>query len=155
MWMDDIEAWETRPLLACNRNTGGWHKLLQVIENLSSYTSWFICALLGMHAVERSYPRPLTGRLFNSLCLHALWYRDKDASGAIQDYGAVYQASMRPSVSVDTFVQPPPQNWGYRTNQGLSYAILKKLLLYCVTCYLSQNKSLCWYPYLVIYLLSR
>ena len=27
---------------------------------------------------------------------------------------------------------------------------IKKILLYCVTYYLSQNKSLCWYPYLVI-----
>ena len=31
-----------------------------------------------------------------------------------------------------------------------SHTLYKKILLYCVTCYLSQNKSLCWYPYLVI-----
>ena len=35
--MDDIEAWGKQPLLACSRNAGGWYKLLQIMENLSSY----------------------------------------------------------------------------------------------------------------------
>ena len=56
---------------------------LQIIENLSSYKSRFICDLLGMRAVERSYPRPLAGRLFHRLCLRGSYYRNKDASGAI------------------------------------------------------------------------
>ena len=88
-----------RPLLACSRNSGCWYKLLQIIENLSSHTNRFICDLLGMHAFERSYLRPLAGRLFYRLCLQGLCYRDKDASGASRDYGTVYQASMRPSAS--------------------------------------------------------
>ena len=36
-----------------------------------------------------------------------------------------------------------------------SYVISKTLLLYCVTCQLFQNKSLWWYPYLVISLLGH
>ena len=81
-----------RPLLAYSRNAGRWYELLQIIEKLSSHTSRFICNLLGMHAVERSYPRPLVGRLFYRLCLRGLSYRDKDTSGASREYGAVYQA---------------------------------------------------------------
>ena len=79
-----------------------------------------------------------------------LYYRDKIASAASRDYGAVYQASTRPSASVDTFVQPASQNQDYRTARRYSYAISKKLLLYCAICYLSHYKSLCRYPYLVI-----
>ena len=107
-----------RPLLAWCRNGDGWYKLLQIIENLSSYTKRFICDLLRMDAVERSYPRQLAGRLFYRLCLRSLCYRNKDASGASRDYGAVYQASTRPSTNVDTVVQPPSQNPGHRTNRG-------------------------------------
>ena len=118
MCMDDIEAWGKRPLLVCGRNTGGWYKLLQIIENLSSYTNQFICNLLGMRAVERSSPGPLAGRLFYRLCLRGLSSRDEDANGENRDYGAVYQASTRPSTGVDTFVQLPSQNQGYRTNRG-------------------------------------
>ena len=124
-----------------------YHK---IIENLPSYTNPCICDLLGMRAVERSYPKPLAGRQFYRPCPRGLCYRDKDASGWIRDYEAVYQASTWPSASVDTFVLSPLQNQDYRTNRGYSYAISKKLLLYCVTCYLSQNKSFCWNPYLVI-----
>ena len=69
-----------------------------------------------MHAVE-SYQAPLAGRLFYRLCLRGLSYRDKDASGASRDYGAVYQASKRPSAGLDTFVQPPSQYQGYRTKR--------------------------------------
>ena len=54
-------------------------------KNLSSQTSRFICDILGMCAVERSYPRPLIGRLFYRLCLRGLSYRDEDASGASRD----------------------------------------------------------------------
>ena len=79
-------------------------------ENLVSYICRFICDLLGMRAVEKSYPRPLAGIVFHLLCLRGLCYRDKDASGASRNYGAVYQASTRPSAGVDTFVQLPPQN---------------------------------------------
>ena len=71
MCIGDTEAWGIRPLLACSRNAGGWYNLLQTIENLSSYTSRFICDPLGMRAVERSYLRPLAGRLFYRLCLRA------------------------------------------------------------------------------------
>ena len=53
-WHQDIGK---RPLLACSRNAGGWYKLFQIIENLSSCTSRCICDLLGMRAVERTYPR--------------------------------------------------------------------------------------------------
>ena len=63
MRMDDIEAWGKRLLLVCSRNAGGWYKLLQIIENLPSHTSRFICDL-GVRAVERSYARPLADRLF-------------------------------------------------------------------------------------------
>ena len=41
-----------------------------------------------MRAVERSYPRPPSGRLFYRICLRGLPYRPKDASGASWDYGA-------------------------------------------------------------------
>ena len=58
-----------------------------------------------MRAVERGYLRPLAGRHFYRLCLRGLCYPDKDASGASRDFGAVNQASTRPSASVDTFVQ--------------------------------------------------
>ena len=74
-----------------------------------------------MRAVERGYPRPLADRQFYRLCLRGLYYRDKDASGASRDFGAVYQASTRPSAwvsapsVVDTFVQPESQNQDYRT----------------------------------------
>ena len=102
-----------RPLLACSRNAGGCCKLLQSIENLSSYTNRFICDLPGMRAVERSCPIPLAGRLFYRLCLRGLRYHDKDASGTSRDYGALYQASTR-----QTFVKPPPQNHGHRINRG-------------------------------------
>ena len=80
--MDHIEAWGKRMLLACSRDAGGWYKLLQIIENLSSYTSRFICDLLGMSAVKRSWPWPLAGRLFHCLCLRGTCYPEKDASGA-------------------------------------------------------------------------
>ena len=116
--MDDSEAWGKRPLLAWCRNGDGWYKLLQIIENLSSYTNRFHCDLLGMGAVERSYPRPLAGRLFYRLCLRSLCYRNKDASDASRDCGTVYQARSRPSANVDTFVQPRSQNPGHRTNRG-------------------------------------
>ena len=39
MCIDDIQAWGKRPLLTCSRNAGGWYKLLQIIEKLSSYVS--------------------------------------------------------------------------------------------------------------------
>ena len=74
----------------------------------------------------------------------------KDASGASQNYRAVYQSSTRPSASVDTFVQPPSQNQGYPTHRGQSEAISKTLLLYNVTSCLSLNKCSCWYHYMVI-----
>ena len=150
--MDNIEAWEKRPLLSCGKRSGGWYQLhvSQIIENLSSHRSRFFCDLLGMRAVEKSYPRLLAGRLFYLLCLPGITYRHKDAIGASCDYGAVYQASAWSSGGVDTFVQRPSQNQSYRTTRGKSYAISKKLRLYCVTCHLSHNKSLCWYHYLVI-----
>ena len=47
MCVDDIEAWEKRLVLACCRNAGGWYKLLQFIENLSSYTGRLICDTWG------------------------------------------------------------------------------------------------------------
>ena len=115
MCMDDIEAWGKRPLLVCSWNAGGWYKLLQIIENLSSYTNRLICDPLGMRAVERSYPRSLAGRLFYRLCLRGICYCDKDASGASRYYGAVYQASMQPSANVDSLVQT------FITESGLSY----------------------------------
>ena len=55
-------------------------------------TSRFICDLLGMRAVERSYPRQLTGRLFYRLCLHGLSCHNKESSGASRDYGVVRRA---------------------------------------------------------------
>ena len=117
MCVDGIKAWRKRPLLACSMNAGVWYKLLQIIENLSSYTSRLICVLLAMRAVERSNPRPLASRLFYRLCLRGLCYCHKDASGASRDYGIGYQASTRPSANVHTVVQPPSQNQGYRTNR--------------------------------------
>ena len=105
-YLCNVHGWHRdmgkRPLLTCSRNAGGWYKLLQMIENLSSYTNRFICDLLGMCTVERSYPRQLAGRLFYRLCLRGLRYHDKDASGASRDYRAVYQASTRQRASVDT-----------------------------------------------------
>ena len=115
MCKDDIEAWWKRPSLACSRNAGCWYKLLQIIENLSSYTNQFICDLLGMRAVERSYTRPLAGRLFYRLCLRGLCCRDKDVSSTSWDYGAVYQAK-----------HAAKREWGYfctasNTESGPSY----------------------------------
>ena len=52
--MDDIETWGKRLLLAWSKNAGRWYKLSQIIENLSSHTSRFICDLSGMREVERS-----------------------------------------------------------------------------------------------------
>ena len=109
-------------------NAGGSYKLLQINENLSSRTNRCISDLLGMRAVERSYPRPLVGKQFYRFCLRGLCYHDKDARGASRDYGAVYQGSTPPSTSVDTFAQPPSQNQGHRTARRQSYAIYKK---YC------------------------
>ena len=143
MCMDDIESWRKRPLLTCRRRAGGWYIALQIIHNLSSHTSGFICDLLGMHTVERSYPRPLAGRLF--YCLKLSWKRRKRGKSGLR-------ASTRPSASVDTFVQPPSQNQGHRTNIVICHTP-RKLQLYCVTYYLSQNKSLYWYPYLVKFLI--
>ena len=75
-----------RPLLVCSRNAGGWYKQLQIIGNVSSYTNRFICDLLGMRTFERSYPRPLAGRLFYRLCLRGSRCHDKDASGVRRAY---------------------------------------------------------------------
>ena len=127
---------------SCNRHI---HLMVTVmIAHLSSHTSRFTCGLLGMRVVERRCPRPLTDRLFYRLCLRSLNYRYKDESGTSWDFGAVYQASTRPSTGVNTFLQPPSQNQVYRTNRGKSYALSKKLLLHVhgVTCHLSQNNSL-------------
>ena len=90
-----------------------YYKLAEIC--LHAKIDAFVTDLLGMRAVERGYPRPLVGRQFYRLCLRGLCYRDKDASGASRDFGAVYQASTRPSAGVDTFVQPASQNQDYRT----------------------------------------
>ena len=50
----------------------------------------------------------------------------------------------------ETFGQPISWNQGFSTGRGMSYVTLKTLLLYCVNCQLLQNKSIRWYPYLVI-----
>ena len=106
-------------VLACSRDARDWCKLLQIIENLSSYKNRCICDFLGLRVVERSYPRPLAGRQFYCLCLRGLCYRDKDASSASRDYGAAYLASTRPTrTGVDTFVQAPSQNQGHRNDRG-------------------------------------
>ena len=75
--MDDIEGWGKRPLLACTKSAADWYKALHIIENLSSYAVRFICDLLWMCAVERSYPRPLAGRLFYRPRLRGLTYPPK------------------------------------------------------------------------------
>ena len=135
------------PLLACSRNVGGWCKLLQIIKNLSSYTSRFICDFPGMLALERNYPRQLTGRLFYRLCLHGLSYRDKESNGASQNYGVVYQASTRPSAKGNTFVQPPSQNQGYRTKPMIAICHIKE-----ITAILCHLLSIPEYILMLIYL---
>ena len=97
--MDDIEAWRQQPLLACIKGAGDWHKALHIIDNLSQHTIRFICALLGMRAVEMSYSSPLAGWLFYRLCLRGLTY-PKNASSVGWDCDAIYQASTRPIASV-------------------------------------------------------
>ena len=52
---------ETTVIGVCSIGAGGWYKVLQIIENLSSPTSRFICKIVGMRTVERSHPRPLAG----------------------------------------------------------------------------------------------
>ena len=222
MCMDDIEARGKRPLLAKIKRTGWWYKILQIIENLSSHKSRFISDLVWMRAVDRSYPRPLAGRLFYRIRLWCLTYSHKDAT---VQFGTMEQSIKRARGQVPVwklFVQPPsplqwrhnerdsvsnqqPHDcllnclfrrwskktlklrvtglcvgnspgtgefpvqvasnaenvsiwfwWRHHAESGLSHIpkevihCIKKILLYCVTYHPSQNKSICWYPHLVI-----
>ena len=98
---------------------------------------------------EGSYPRPLAGKLSHRLSLVdlnpsqqrstqrelELWRDVHSAKRAFGDFWAAYIG----------------ESGQYYSPREVICQI-KTLVLYCVTCQLSQNKSLCWYLYLFLFL---
>ena len=151
MCMDEIEAWGTRPLLACTRNaevdinyykcSKTYHHAYQPINS--------IYFRLPRDARSRKKPSKTTGwyTILPSLP-RGLCYRDKDTSGTSRDYGAAYQASTWRNASVDTFVQPPLQNQGYRKKQD-SNMLYQRNYCYAVSLatYRRMNRRMCRFGY--------
>ena len=139
MCKDDIEAWGKWPLLMCTRNAGSlynYYKLSKTCHHTrvdSSVTPW------GCEQPKAA--------LQDHWLVQGLSYCDKDAS---RGFGAVYQASTRPRARWILLYSLHHRIWAIVQTEDGPKPSSNKLLLCCVTCYLSQNKSLCWYPYLVI-----
>ena len=84
MCVDDIETYRgKRPLLACNRNAGGWYKLLQIIENLSSCINRCIsaCAFLTSWGCAQSKE-----------AIHDHWLVDNSTASAFGAYAITIAA---------------------------------------------------------------
>ena len=51
--MESMGRWRKRPLLTCSKSTGVGMEVLQIAENLSSDTSWFINILVLLRSRKK------------------------------------------------------------------------------------------------------